>query len=218
MGDRVVELAAPGVLHQRHRAKPRGLQPLVQALFVDRHPGHLIAPAPRGRFPVQPVLEVVDQQRLDVGGVAVDLGVVGLAPQGHQGAGQDVHEAPDELLEGRRLAFRGQLPGDPGGDLGDAGEASHRVVACRDLRVAEVEQEEVLLPPCPLGFRIDAAQQVNVALGVEDDHHLAAADVLTDEQFRQPRLAHPGGAQHQGVADPLTQIHPDLGLRGLDTV
>jgi hypothetical protein len=57
--------------------------------------------------------------------------------------------------------------------------------------------------PCPLGFGIDAAQQVDIALGVEHDHHLAATDVLGDQQFRQARLADPRGAQHQRVADPV---------------
>jgi hypothetical protein len=112
----------------------------------------------------------------------------------------------------------GSCPAIRVGHLGDAREAAHRVVARRDLRVAEVEEEEVLLPPCPLRLPIDTPQQVEVALGVEDDHRLAAADILTDEQFRQPGLAHPGGAQHQGVADPLAQVHPDIGFRRFDGV
>jgi hypothetical protein len=107
----------------------------------------LVAPARGGGFPVEPVLEVVDQQRLDIGRVAVDLLVVGLATERHERTGHHVHEAPDELLERRRLAFRRQLARDAGGDLGDAREAAHRVVARRDLRMAEVEHEELPARP-----------------------------------------------------------------------
>ena len=51
------------------------------------------------------------------GRIAVDLLVVGLAAERHERARHHVHEAPDELLEGGGLAFRGQLAGDAGGDL-----------------------------------------------------------------------------------------------------
>src|SRR3546814_3435040 len=49
----------------------------------------------------------------------------------------------------------------------------------------------------------------SIALGVENDHHLvlagriAAADVLSDEQLGQPRLAHARGAEHQRVPHAL---------------
>ena len=62
---------------------------------------------------------------------------------------------------------------------------------------------------CPLGLGIDPSQQTGIPFGIEDDHHVPAADVLGDQEFGQPGLADPGGAQHQGVADPLTDVHPD---------
>jgi hypothetical protein len=68
-----------------------------------------------------------------------------------------------------------------------------------------VEHEELALAPARSGFGIDAAQQIGIALGIEHDHHLAAADVLGDQQLGQPRLADPGGAQHQRVPDPLAR-------------
>jgi hypothetical protein len=73
-------------------------------------------------------------------------------------------------------------------------------------------------PRPPARLPQDAAQQIDVALGVEDDHHLAATDVLGDQQLGQARLADPRGAQHQRVPDAILQVHPDLGLVGLDTV
>ena len=218
MGDGVVETLAPGVLDQRHRAGAARLQALVEALLVDRERLDLLAPAGRARLAVEPVLEVVDQERLDVRGVAVDLLVVGLAPERHQRPGHDVDEAPDELPERGRLPLGGELAGDPGGHLGDAREAPDRVVASRELRVPEVEEEELAGAPGPLRLRVDAAQEIDVALGVEHDDDLAAADVLGEQQLRQPRLADPRGPQHQGVADAVGEIHPDVGLGELDAV
>ena len=82
----------------------------------------------------------------------------------------------------------------------------------------EVEHEELPAAPRPLGFREHTAQQIDVALRVEDDHHLAATDVLGDQQLGQARLADARGSQHQRVPDPILQVHPDLALVGLDTV
>ncbi len=53
---------------------------------------------------------------------------------------------------------------------------------------------------------------------VEHDDHLVAPDVLGEQQFGQPRLADPRGAEHQGVADPVGEVHPDVGLGELDAV
>jgi hypothetical protein len=72
--------------------------------------------------------------------------------------------------------------------------------------------------PGPLGFGEHTAQQVDVTLGVEHDHNLAAADVLGDQQLGEARLADPRGSQHQRVSDAVFKIHPDLGLVGFDTV
>ena len=218
MGDRVVQAPPPGVLHQAHGSCPTGLQALVQAFLVDGLALQFLTPTGRRRLTVQPLLEIVHQQRLDVGGVAVDLLVVGRAAECHQRPGHDVDEAPDELLEGGGLTFGRQLSGDARSHLGDAREAPHRVVSGRDLRVPEVEHEESVAPPCPLGLGVDAAQQVGVTLGVKHDHHFATADVLGDQQFGQPGLAHAGGAEHQGVAHTLGQVHPDVGFCGLNPV
>ena len=72
-----------------------------------------------------------------------------------------------------------------------------------------MEHVEVFGSPGPLGLGIHASQQTGIALGIEDDHHIPAPDVLGDEDLGQPRLADPGGTQHQCVPYPLAEFHPD---------
>jgi hypothetical protein len=81
-----------------------------------------------------------------------------------------------------------------------------------------MEEIEVLGPSGPFGLGIDASQQPAVALGVEHDHHIAALDVLGDEELGESGLADAGGAEHQGVPDPLAQVHPHLLLVRFDGV
>jgi hypothetical protein len=127
---------------------------------------------------------VLDEQGLDVVDVAADLLVVRSASQGDESAGDDVDEAPGELLEGRGIALAGELVGDAGGDLGDAREAADGVVAGGDLGIAQVEKVEVSASVRPLGLGIDPSQEICIALGVEDDHHVPTADVLGDQELR----------------------------------
>jgi hypothetical protein len=69
--------------------------------------------------------------------------------------------------------------------------------------MAEVEHEKLPGAPGPLRSREHAAQQVDVALGVEHDHDLAAADVLGDQQLGQARLASAYTAFKDWVAERL---------------
>ena len=155
------------------------------------------------------MLGVLDEQRVDVDDVPLDQHVVRALPQLHQGAGNDVHEAPCELAERRAVAFAGELPRHPGRHFADAAEAAHRVVARRNVRPAQVEDVKLAFTARALGLGIHPLEQVRVPFGVDDDHDLVlacgvlAADVLRDEQLGQPRLAHPRGAQHQRVSDAL---------------
>ena len=54
------------------------------------------------------------------------------------------------------------------------------------------------------------AQQIDITLGIEHDDRLAAADVLSDEDFGQTGLADAGRTQDQGVGDTLGQGHPNV--------
>jgi hypothetical protein len=177
----------------------------------------LLLPAVR-RHLGQPVVAVVGEQPVDVGDVPHDLVVVRAPAQRHQGTRDDVGEAPGELLERRRVALIRQLVGDARGHLGDARERPDRVVARRDLRMPQVEHVELVLATGALALGVHAPQQVGIALGIEHDDHVAAADVLGDQDLGQPRLAHAGGPEDQGMPDPLTQAHPHRRLVGFDTV
>ncbi len=170
------------------------------------------------------VLGVLDEQRVDVDHVPLDQHVVRALPQLHQGAGDDVDEAPRELAERRAVALARELARNAGGHFRNAAEAAHGVVAGGNIGPAQVEDVELAFAARALGLDVHPLEQVGIALGVEDDHDLVlargvlAADVLGDEQFGQPRLAHPRGAQHQRVADALAQRQADVHLVGLDAV
>src|SRR5690606_20149002 len=65
------------------------------------------------------VLSVLDEQRVDVDDVALDLEIVGASPQLHQGAGNDVDKAPGKFTEGGAIALAGELASNARGDLRD---------------------------------------------------------------------------------------------------
>ena len=157
---------------------------------------------------------VLDEQRLDVVDVPAYLGVVGAPAQVDQGAGDDVDEAPGEFLERRRVALGGQLVGDARGDLGHPAEVADGVVTCRQVRVAEVEHEQVTAGAPRLG--IHPAHQVGIPFGIEHDHRVTTTDVLGDQDLCQARLADPRGAEYQRVAVALIERHPDILFVRLD--
>ena len=132
-------------------------------------------------------------------------------------------ETPSELAEGGAVALARELAGDARGHLGDAAEPAHGVVARRDVRPAQMEDVELALAPGTLGLHVHALEQIGIALGIEDDHHLVlaanlAADVLGDEQLGQTSLAHPRRAQDQRMSDPLAQRQADVHLVRLDAM
>ena len=169
------------------------------------------------------VLGVLDEQGVDVDDVALDQQVIGAPSQLHQGAGDDVDEAPGKFPKGRAVALAGELAGDARGHLRDAPEAPHRIVAGGNIRPTEMEHVELAVTPSTLGFHVHALEQVGIALGVEHDHDLVlgvdlAADILGDAQLGQPGLANPCSAEHQGMTDSLAQWQGNVRLLGLDAV
>ncbi|MNP04551.1 hypothetical protein D3C76_964690 [compost metagenome] len=144
------------------------------------------------------VLGVLNEQRVDVHYMPLDLQVIWAPAQFDQGPGDDVHKTPGELAKGCRVAFAAQLPGDPGGDFRDAAEAADGVVACGDFRPAQVKDIKIVLAAGAPSFHVHAFEQVGVTLGVEDNHHFLSwpVDVLRDVDLGQARFADPGGAQH----------------------
>jgi hypothetical protein len=61
-------------------------------------------------------------------------------------------------------------------------------------------------------------KQIYVALRIENNHYLAATDVLGDQQLRQARLSDARGAEDQCVPDAILKVHPDVGFIGFDAV
>src|SRR3546814_1731135 len=91
------------------------------------------------------VLGVLDEQRVDVDDRPLDQHVVRTLPQFHQGAGDDVDEAPGKFPESRRVAFTGALPCNAGRHLADTSKAPHGVVAGGTVRPAQMEDIELAL-------------------------------------------------------------------------
>ena len=217
-GGRIVELFAFRVVEQFHQLPAARLERLVQAGIVDLDAGHLVAPAGGLRLAIEPMHEVIENQRLEVLGIAVQRAVAGFAAQRHHRAHQPVDVLPDKLLERFGIAPARHIVGDPGGDFGDAREIADRVVARRALRIAEVKEMELPHPPGALGLGVDAAKHVGVALRVEHDDGFTAPNVLRHQQFQKPRLAGAGGTDHHHVSYPLRQRQVDVTFVGLNTV
>ncbi|MNH18098.1 hypothetical protein D3C79_777920 [compost metagenome] len=152
--------------------------------------------------------------------MALDLQVVRAATELNQRPRDDVDEAPSKLAKSRRVAFTAQLAGDPGSDFRNAPEAADGVVACGDLRPAQVEDIELVLAASAPRLDVHALEQVGVALGVEDDDHFPARsmDVLGDIHLGQASLAHPCGAQHQGMSNALAERQTGFLLLRFDAV
>src|SRR5690606_15334607 len=191
---RVEQAVAGQVLLDGHHAALAALHvagdvALVEAAFdgEDLRPGLAVLAG-------EQVFGVLDKQRVDVDHVALDLQVVRAATELDQGAGNDVDEAPGEFPKGRRVALGAELAGDARGYLGDATEAADGVVAAGDVRPAQVKDIELALAAGTARLDVHALEQVGVALGIEDDAHLAAVNVLGDVQLGQAGLADPGGA------------------------
>ena len=219
IGHRVIKPLVLDILDQGDGDAVAPAQGHGQIAVIERTgaPRYLLLPAGR-RHAGEPLPVVVLQQRIDVGNVPHDLVVIRPPAQRHQGAGDDVGEAPGEFPEGGAVALVGQLVGNAGCHLGDAGERAHRVVARADAWIAQMEDIDLLLPAGAPGLGIDPLEQVGVALGVEHDHHIAAADVLGDQDLGQPGLADPGGSEHEGVPYALAEIHPHVLLLRLHAV
>lgn len=68
-----------------------------------------------------------------------------------------------------------------------------------------MEQDKAVTASGALRFCPQTLQQIGVAFRIENDHHLATADVLSGKQFRQTGFTDAGGTEHQRVAGAFTE-------------
>src|SRR3546814_1035132 len=102
----------------------------------------------------------------------LDQHVVRTLPQFHQGAGDDVDEAPGKFPESRRVAFTGELPCNAGRHLADTSKAPHGAVARGNVRPAQMEDIELALAARALSLDVHQLQQIGIPFGVADDNYL----------------------------------------------
>ena len=76
-----------------------------------------------------------------------------------------------------------------------------------------MEHEKFVFAPGTHRFRVAAQHQVSIALGIDDDDHIAACDVLGNDELGQTGLAHAGGADDQGMADAVTEVLQEFFFR-----
>ena len=172
-----------------------------------------------GGFLVQPQMKIVGEQRLDRGHIAGDGVIVGAAAETYQGTSHDVGKPPGKLAEGGAVALGRELGGDTRCHLRDPRKIPHRVIALGYVGKPKMEDMKLVQSTGPPCLGVHPAQQVDVALGIEADHHIPAPDILSDQDLQQASLANTRGAKYQLVADPLTDVHPDVSFfLGADTM
>ncbi len=188
-------------------AVPERWRYFFREVLIVRYLGHRLFPVGR-RNPRQPQPVVPDEQRLDIGDVAGDRPVGGFLTETKQGAGDDVGEPPREFPECRGVSGPGQLRSNPGRHLGDSPELADRVVAFRDLGESEVKEVELIKTSRPFSGGHHIRQNVEIALGIEEDHDIAARYILAAHQVGEAGFADAGGAEYEQVADTFVQRHP----------
>ena len=149
--------------------------------------GHLVAPVDvlaLCRQLVEHHFGIVQEQAVNAGHVLQQRLVGRDSAKRDLRLGHDVREAPGEFLKGSRVTRGGQGVGSAGGHLGDAREVADAVVARGNLRVAQVEQVELVQSAGALGLRIHAQHQVGIALRVDHDGDLAGVDVLRGQHLQ----------------------------------
>lgn len=155
---------------------------------------------------------IVDKQGVDIDDVAGYQLVVWVLAERHQGAGDNVDKAPGELAEGRRVTFAGKLSGEARCHFRYTAKAPDGIVAGGDFRISQMKQDKAVAASGALSFRPQTLKQIGIAFWIENDHHLATADVLGGKQFRQPGFADAGGTEHQRVAGAFTELQGDVVL------
>lgn len=97
-------------------------------------------------------------------------------------------------------------------------EAVEGIDAVTAVRKGGMEADEALGLAAACAGALGRGPQLPVALGIEDHHRLAALHRLGDQQFEQPGLTGPGGADDQQMAGAVADRQPHRGLAGAESV
>ena len=157
-------------------------------------------------------------QLADVVHVTGDQLIVRTLTQCDQGTRYNIDESPGKLTERRTVALPAQLPGDTASDLRDAFKTPNGVIACRDIRPAQMEDEQLIPTAGTVGFSPNTPQQVSIPFRIKHNGDVTAANILGDQQFRQAGLTDTGSAQHQAMPYAFAQCHRDIELIGFNTM
>ena len=145
----------------------------------------------------QPAFAIVFKQVAGVVNVALDQRKVRTLSQHDQRPGNDIDKTPCKFFKRGGVPCIAELPGDPTCYFRDPPKPPYRIVARRDIRPAQMKDMKLITAPGTLTLGVHPFQQVSIPFGVEHDHHISPANILSNQQLRQARLPYPGGAQHQ---------------------
>ncbi len=72
-----------------------------------------------------------------------------------------------------------------------------------------MKEVELIETSRPSGGRDHVRQDLEITLGIEEDHDVATGYVLAAHQVGEAGLADTGGAEHEQVPDTFIERHPD---------
>ena len=113
--------------------------------------------------------------------------------------------------------FLDALPRNAGGDFRYTPESPHGVVARGDVRPSQVEDVELAFAAGALSLDVHPLQEIGIALGVNDDHHLVLARgvdaFVTVVRFETTQLRFSLVAKHLFKLSSLAQVNRVLRRR-----
>jgi hypothetical protein len=66
-----------------------------------------------------------------------------------------------------------------------------------------MKHHELIAAPGAMGLGVDPAQKIGITLGIKHDHHIAAMNVLGNQDLGKAGLANAGRAENDRMAYPF---------------
>ena len=129
----------------------------------------------------QPAFAIVFKQIAGVVNVALDQREVRTLSQRDQRPCDDIDKAPGKFFKRGEVPRIAELPGDPTRYFRNSAEPSHSIVARRDIRPAQMKDVKLIAAPGALALRVHPFQQVGIPFGVEHNHHVSPANILSNQ-------------------------------------